>query len=110
MVDPLPRSARTGPDGVELILEEGGVHSFNFAIACDNGSTIMPTPLLLNTKPPNVCEFAKVSRIQRESQACMATVCSGGMGSRVACMATVCSGGMGSRVARIATGTAKHCV
>ena len=95
MDDPLPRSVRTGPDGVELILEEGGIHSFNFAIACDNGSTIMPTPLLLNTKPPNVCEFAKVSRIQRESQACMATVC---------------SGGMGSRVARMATGTAKHCV
>ena len=74
-----------GPDGTELILEEGGVHSLTFAIACDNGSNIMAGPFLVNTKGPRVCEAAQVSRIQRESQACMASVCTAEVG-RVAGM------------------------
>lgn len=57
-----------GPDGTELILEEGGVHSLNFAITCDNGSSIMAGPFLANTKEPSLCEAATVSRIQRESR------------------------------------------
>lgn len=67
--EPCHGSVHTGPDGTEIILEEGGVHSLNFAIACDNGSNIMSGPLQLNTKEPKACEPARISRIQRESQA-----------------------------------------
>lgn len=62
----LPLSS--GPDGTELILTEGGVHSLNFAIACDSSSNKMAGPFLVNTQEPEVCEAGHVSRVQRESQ------------------------------------------
>ena len=87
-------SVHTGPDGTEIILEEGGVHSLNFAVACDNGSNIMSGPLLLITKEPRVCASAGVSRIQRESHTCVASVCIGAQDV--------------GRVAGMVAGIAKH--
>lgn len=77
----LPLSS--GPDGTELILTEGGVHSLSFAIVCDSGSNKMAGPFLVNTQGPEDCEPAHVSRIQRESRVLLRLLCALQSGARL---------------------------